>query len=99
MQETQVQSQIWDDPVYLGATKPVHHNYGACALESGNLNYRATCHIYWSPSVWEPVLSNKSSPRGEKPAHCNKSLLTATRENPLAAMKTQCFLKFILAGK
>ena len=30
MQETQVQSLIQEDPTYIGATKPVYHNYRAC---------------------------------------------------------------------
>jgi len=27
MQETQVQSLVWEDPTYLGAAKPIHHKY------------------------------------------------------------------------
>ena len=27
MQQTQVQSLVWEDPTYLGATKPIHHKY------------------------------------------------------------------------
>ena len=27
MQETQVQSLVWEDPTYLGATKPIHHKF------------------------------------------------------------------------
>ena len=27
VQETQVQSLVWDDPTYHGETKPVGHNY------------------------------------------------------------------------
>ena len=33
MQETQVQSLIREDPTCLGATKLMHHNYQAWALE------------------------------------------------------------------
>ena len=33
MQETQVQSLVWEDPTCHGTTKLVCHNYGACALE------------------------------------------------------------------
>ena len=33
MQETQVQSLIGEDPTCLGATKLMHHNYQAWALE------------------------------------------------------------------
>ena len=33
MQGTQVCSQVHEDSIYRGATKPVHHHYGASALE------------------------------------------------------------------
>ena len=33
VQGTWVQSLVWEDPTCHGATKPVRHNYGACALE------------------------------------------------------------------
>ena len=35
MQETQVWSLVWEDPT-CGATKPMHHDYWACALEPGS---------------------------------------------------------------
>ena len=38
MQETWLQSPIQDDPTWLGAAKPVHHNR-ACALEPGSHNH------------------------------------------------------------
>ena len=41
MQGTQVPSLAQEDPTCRGATKPVCHNYWACALES-------TSHNYWS---------------------------------------------------
>ena len=30
MQGTRVRALVWEDPTCWGATKPVHHNYGAC---------------------------------------------------------------------
>ena len=39
MQETRLPSLVWEDSTYYGATKPVHRNYWACALEPGNCNY------------------------------------------------------------
>ena len=39
MQETQVQSVLQKDPLCCESTKPVGHNYWACALEPGNSNY------------------------------------------------------------
>ena len=41
MQETCVQSLVQEDPIYCGATKRMHHNYWAHALEPGNCNYWA----------------------------------------------------------
>ena len=46
MQETWVQSLVWEDPTCHGATKPVCHNYGACALELGNHNTEPICCSY-----------------------------------------------------
>ena len=42
MQGTRVRALVREDPTCRGATKPVHHNYRACALEP-------VCHNYWSP--------------------------------------------------
>ena len=42
MQGTRVQALVWEDPTCRGATKPVRHNYWACALEP-------VSHNYWSP--------------------------------------------------
>ena len=42
MQETWVWSLIWEDLTCHGATKYLHHNYWACALDHGS-------HNYWSP--------------------------------------------------
>ena len=50
MQEAQVWSLVQEDPMCNGATKPVGHNYWACALEPGRHVYRVL-----SPHVLEPV--------------------------------------------
>ena len=39
---TRVRALVWEDPTCLRATKPVHCNYWACALEPAS-------HNYWSP--------------------------------------------------
>ena len=39
MQGTRVQSLVSEDPTGRGATKPVHHNYQAYALEPVSHNY------------------------------------------------------------
>ena len=38
MQEIRVQSLVREDPTCRRATKPMHHNYWACALQPGNRN-------------------------------------------------------------
>ena len=69
MQGTWVQALVWDDPTCLGATKPVHHNYWACALEPGSHNYWAHVPQLLEPTCLEPVLCNRRSHRNEKPMH------------------------------
>ena len=59
-----VWSLIWEDPACLGATKPIHYSYWACALEPGNRNY-------WSPCTREPTLCKKRSHCNERPVHHN----------------------------
>ena len=72
-------------------TKPMYHNYSACAWEPRNQNYWA--HV---PQLPEPVL-HKRSHHSEKPAHCKEEhpQLAATREKstqqwrPSTAKNTQ----------
>ena len=82
MQGTRVRSLVRQDPTCHGATKPMHHNCWAWALEPAS-------HSYWDrmpqplkPMCLEPVLRNKRSHRNEKPKH--------HRESPRTATKTQC---------
>ena len=97
MQGTRVRALVQEDPTCRGATKPVHHNYWACALEPASHNYWARVLQLLKPVRLEPVLYNKRSHCNEKPAHCNQEEppLAATRESPHAAMKTQCSQKQI----
>ena len=39
LQGTRVRSLVREDATCSGATKPVRHNYGACALEPASHNY------------------------------------------------------------
>ena len=71
MQWTQVQPLVQGDPTCRGATKSVHHNYWACALEPRSHNYWAHMLQLLKPAHLEPVLWNKSSHLNEKPKHCN----------------------------
>ena len=59
VQETWIQSLIWEDPTCLGATKPMCHNYWACALEPGSPNY--------VPKLLKPFCLRAHEPQQEKP--------------------------------
>ena len=72
LQGTRVQALVREDPTSRTATKPVHHNYWACALEPMSHNYWAHVPQLLKPTRLEPVLHNKRSHCNEKPAHCNK---------------------------
>ena len=62
MQETQVWSLIWEDTTFQEATKPMHHSYGACALEPKN-------HNYWTlvPQVLKTSHPSACAQQQEKP--------------------------------
>ena len=57
MQGTRGWALVQEDPTCRWVTKPVRHNYWACALEPTSHNYWAcvpqllkpTCHNYWGP--------------------------------------------------
>ena len=72
MQGTQVQALVQEDPTCHRATKPVHHNYWAWALEPVSHNYWARVLQLLKPARLEPMLRNKRSHRNEKPAHRNE---------------------------
>ena len=55
MQGTQVQSLVWEDPTCLGATKPLRHNYWACALEPVSHNYWARAPRARAPQQEKPL--------------------------------------------
>ena len=62
MQGTRVWALVWEDPTCHRATKPMHHNYWAYALEPAS-------HNYWTRMPGEatamksPRTTMKSSPR------------------------------------
>ena len=97
MQGTRVRALVREDPTCRGATKPMHHNYWACALKLASHNYWACMPQLLKPARLEPVLHNKRSDRNEKPAHRKEEQppLAATRESPCAATKTQRSQKWI----
>ena len=63
-------TRVQEDPTCRGATKPVRHDYWACALEPASHNYWAHMPQLLKPARLEPTLHNKRSHRNEKPAHC-----------------------------
>ena len=68
MQRTGVRALVREDPTCRGATKPVHRNYWAWALEP-------TCHNYWSPCTQSPWSATRE-------ATSVRSLCTATKSSP-----------------
>ena len=54
MQGTQVWALVQEDPTCHGATKPVCHNYWACALEP-------TSHNYWSHHAKSPCSATREA--------------------------------------
>ena len=72
MQGTQVRALVQEDPICRRATKPVHHNYRACALEPANHNCWAHVPQLLKSVHLEPMLRDKRSRRTEKPAHPNE---------------------------
>ena len=62
MQETWVQSLIWEDPTCHGAIKPMCHNYWACALEPESWKYWA--HVL---QLLKPEHPRAHAPKQEKP--------------------------------
>ena len=71
MQRTWGRALVREDPTCRGATKPVRHNYWACALEPMSHSYWARAPQLLKPKCLEPVLLNKRSHHNEKPAHRN----------------------------
>ena len=72
MQGTRVRALVREDPTCRRATKPVRHNYWACALEPASHNYWARMPQLLKTMCQEPVLCNKTRNHNEKPAHRNE---------------------------
>ena len=75
MQGTQVWALVREDPTCCGATKPVCHNYQACALEPARHNNwaRVLQLLVAEHGRLEPMLRNKRSHHNEKPVHRNEA--------------------------
>ena len=92
MQGTRVWALVQEDPTCRRATKPVCHNYWACALEP-------TCHNYWAhvPQLLsllsrarEPQLLSPSATSTEAcaPRGCAPPQEVTTMKSPRTAMKS-----------
>ena len=71
MKETQVQSLIWEDPTCQGTTKPICHNYWACAPDSGSHNYWAHVLKLLKFKCPRACALQQEKPHNEKPMHGN----------------------------
>ena len=69
---TRVRALVREDPTFCRATKPVRHNYWACALEPTSHNYWAHMPQILKPGRLEPMLCTKRSHCNEKTAHHNE---------------------------
>ena len=72
IQGTRVRALVREKPTCCRATKPVCHNYWACALEPSSHNYWAHMPQLLKPVCLEPLLHNKRSHCIEKPSHRNE---------------------------
>ena len=63
---------VWKDPTCRGATKPVCHNYRACALEPVSHNYGARVPQLLKPTRLSPGSATKRSHCNQKPVHRNE---------------------------
>ena len=66
MQEIRVRALVREDPTCRRATKPVRHNYWACALEPMS-------HNYWSPGAWSPCSTRREATTMRSPHTATKS--------------------------
>ena len=76
------QALVQEDPTCRGATKPVRHNYWACALEP--VSHNCWAYVPWllKPARLEPMLRNKRSHHNERPTHRNGGPRTTTKSSP-----------------
>ena len=70
---TRVRALVWKDPTCCGATKPVRHNYWACALKPTSHNYWAHVPQLLKPARLEPVLHTREATAMRSPHTTKKS--------------------------
>ena len=75
MQGTRVRALVWEDPICRGATRPLSHNYwacasGACAPNKRGRDNEGPAH---HDEEWPPLAATRESPRTEtKTQHSHK---------------------------
>ena len=77
MQGTWVRALVWEDPIWRGATKPVHHNSWACTLEPASHNYwartpRARAPQQEKPPQWEALTQQRRAAPAHRNTHSNE---------------------------
>ena len=101
MQRTQVWCLIQDDSTCHRATKPMCHNYWACALGPSSHNYwspgayhlhtaitEPLCCNYWSPYAWSLCSATREATAVRSPGIAMKSN-PCSSESPHMVTKTQ----------
>ena len=73
MQGTRVWALVREDPTCRGATKPVRHNYWACALEPTSHNYWACKPQLLSPRTYSPCSTTREATTMRSPCTATKS--------------------------
>ena len=78
MQGTRVWALVWEDPTCRKATKPLRHDYWACALEPAS-------HNYWSPRAESPCSTAREATAMRSPCTAKKSSPCSQQRRPNAA--------------
>ena len=76
MQRTQVQSLVQEDTTQRTATKLVHHNHGACTLETSSHNYQA-----WVLQLPKPACALQQEEPPQWDARAPRQRTAPTRRN------------------
>ena len=70
MQGTRVRALVWEDPTCRGGTRPMSHNYWACASGACAPQQERPAH---RDEEWPPLAATRESPRTEtKTQHSQK---------------------------
>ena len=90
MQVPQVQSLVQEDPMYHGATKPVHHNYQASTLETASHNTWVHAVHQLNPVSLELKLQDKRGRRNEKPCPAIREPTRSNKDPVQSKINNEC---------